>query len=146
MKKEKWTAFTERAMEATDINKLIPPIVYLPRRLRLNPERLTVDNVRLTVAAPTVQENHIRIADADPLGFLIAMMNGQPIPEFRITKDGAIEVHYYISSPQERTSIAQWLGGRVTLSARETKAQPAGTANPDDWDAIVARREQAKVA
>jgi hypothetical protein len=140
-KRETLDQFTERAIRATDAGKLIPPIVYLPSRLRANNTRLTVDNVRITTDPPTIEENHIRIAEADPIGFLIALMHGQPIPAFEITQDGAIKVKYEIATFEQRERIAQWLGQKVTLRPREHNSREAR--DPEAWDEIVRKRNAA---
>jgi hypothetical protein len=98
MKRERLDDYTERAIRSTEAGALIPPIVYLPRRLRGQKVRLTEDNLRYTVDAPTVAENHVKIQGADPVGFLIAIMHGQPIPEFRIARNGAIDMFYSVPS------------------------------------------------
>lgn len=145
MKKETLLEYTERAIEATDLGKLIPPIVYLPSRLRLQGKRLTIDNVRVTVTPPTIAENHIRIAEADPLGFLIAIMNGQPIPSFEITNDGAIVVKYHIPEMKTRERIGQWLANKVTIRTNEVNPGTGNLPKPsEEWEALVEAREQGK--
>jgi hypothetical protein len=116
MKRERLDDFTERAIRSTEAGKLIPPIVYLPRRLRGQKVRLTEDNLRYTVDPPTVTETHVAIAGADPVGFLIAIMHGQPIPEFRIARDGAIDVFYAVPEFETRT--------RAALPRGEATAEP----------------------
>lgn len=115
MKRERIDDFTERAIRSTEAGKLIPPIVYLPRRLRGSKVRLTEDNLRYTVDGPTVAENHVKIAAADPVGFLIAIMHGQPIPEFRIARDGAIDVFYAVPEFETRVRVAKYLAGKATI-------------------------------
>lgn len=141
--KESLDAFTERAIRATEAGALIPPIVYLPSRLRGHGQRLTVDHLRITTDAPTVEENHLRIRDADPLGFLMAMMHGQPIPTFTITKEGSIKVVYEVPTLEARERIAKWLGHKVTIRVHDMP-QPGGKANTgeESWDEIVSRRNQ----
>lgn len=118
MKRERIDDFTERAIRSTEAGKLIPPIVYLPRRLRGQKVRLTEDNLRYTVDGPTVAETHVKIAGADPIGFLIAVMHGQPIPEFRITRDGAIDVFYTVPDFETRMKAARYLGDKHTMAPR----------------------------
>lgn len=111
-KRERLRAYTERAIEATEAGALIPPIVYLPRRLRQSGLRLTEDNLCLKVDAPTLEENHVRLAGADPLGFLIAGMNGQPIPAFEIGARGDIVVRYEVLDLDTRLAVAKWLANK----------------------------------
>lgn len=115
MKRERIDDFTERAIRASDAGKLIPPIVYLPRRLRGQKVRLTEDNMRYTVDPPTVAESQVAVAGADPIGFIIAVMHGQPIPEFRISREGAIDVFYSVPDFETRFRAARYLGDKQTL-------------------------------
>jgi hypothetical protein len=112
-------AFTERAIEATEAlqvsNALVSPLVYVPRTLKAHQYRLTVDDLKITMQPEDIAENHARIAKADPLGFLIAAMNGQPLPEFRVQKDGTVRVNYTVLTVQERLDLAKWLGHKVTM-------------------------------
>lgn len=135
---------TERATEDPSLETLIPPIVYLPSRLRGKELRLTADNLRLTVDPPTVEENHLRIAKADPIGFLVALMNGQPVPVFEVEPDGSVKVKYEVADISRRENIAKWLAARVTITKLEIaqgRTQRAGTSSPADWDAMVKNRD-----
>jgi hypothetical protein len=115
MKRERLDDYTERAIRSTEAGALIPPIVYLPRRLRGQKVRLTEDHLRFKVEGPTVAENHVTIAAADPVGFLVAIMNGQPIPEFRIARGGAIDVFYSVPDFELRVKVATYLANKATL-------------------------------
>jgi hypothetical protein len=115
MRRERIDDFTERAIRSTEAGKLIPPIVYLPRRLRGQKVRLTEDHLRYTVDGPTVAENHVNIQAADPVGFLIAIMHGQPIPEFRIAPNGAIDVYYSVPDFEVRVRVATYLANKATI-------------------------------
>ncbi len=133
--------FTERAIKATDAGKLIPPIVYLPKRLRAHATRLTADQVRVTVEPPTIQENHARIADADPIGFLIAIMHGQPIPAFHITNDGAIRIEYFVAMPETRIKVAGFLAHKVTITKDPGRYQnPLSASKDNNWADMVEER------
>lgn len=145
MARNKLKQFTERAMEAVDAGKFLPPIVYLPRKMRANGLRLTVDNIRITSDPPTIKENHLRIADADPIGFLLAMMHGQPIPSFHIEADGSLTVKYSVSDDATRERVAKWLANKVTIRTTD-EGNGTITGETSEWDDIVARREQGKRA
>lgn len=142
MNRDKLTAFTERAIRATDLREQINPIVYLPSRLRAHQQRLTIDQIRVTVDPPTVAENMIRIKEADPLGFLIALVNGQPIPTFTITAEGSIMVKYEVANLHTRERIAMWMANKVTIKQNEAepRTRMANQPQPDEWDAIVESR------
>ena len=142
-------AFTERAMEDPALESLIPPPVYLPSRLRGKDIRITADDIRLTIDPPSIKENHLRIAKADPLGFLIALMNGQPVPVFSITAEGAVKVRYEVADLKMRERIGKWMGARVTIQQFEIgqgggREQKERMSNADDWDALVEGRDAAR--
>ncbi len=140
-RKETQDKFTERAIRAVDAGKYLPPIVYLPKRLRGQKTRLTVDQVQITTEPPTIAENHLRILEADPLGFLIAMMHGQPVPEFHVTDEGSLLIQYYVADPQTRIRVAQWLAHKVTIKNQKDNRDADGAkGDPDNWDEIVKKR------
>lgn len=132
-------AFTERAIEASQRAKLVNPVAYLPRTLRGQKTRLTVDNLKITVHPETMAENHKRIAKSDPLGHLIACMNGQPIPSFKINDDGSVDVQYEITPLAERTQIAQWLASRITFKIPQAHlpAKNAADEGRASYDAMI---------
>lgn len=135
--KETLHAFTERAIRATEAGTLMPPIVYLPRSLRRQKMMLTTDNLGLSVDPPTLAENHLKIQAADPVAFLIAIMHGQPIPEFRVTTQGAVEVYYNTPDMVQRIRAAEYLGHKATIRTGAIK----GNDNHEKkaHDAMVAR-------
>lgn len=144
-KRETLEAFTERAKKAVDLNVAgIPPIVYLPAKLRAHDMRLTVDHLRITSDPPTIAENHLRIAEADPLGLLIAIMNGQPIPSFQLEGQGErtnVRVRYIEPDFETRKDVAKWLAQRVTYhpyaGSKPTGAQARRKAHQADYDAMI---------
>lgn len=143
-KRETIDEYTERAIRMTEAGKLIPPIVYLPRNLRAQKVRLTYDNLVATVVPPTVEENHVRIQEADPLGFLIAIMHGQPFPEFTIeddhtTNQSVVKVNYLVPSLQTRIASAEYLARRITSRPdRNKKSLP--DPQQEEWEALVEDR------
>lgn len=91
--------FTERAVRASLDGTLIPPQVYVPVNLR---KRIARISERVTLNPKTDAEVEHDIAQADPTGFLIAVMQGQPIPSFIVVKDdktGTVEVRLELTTP-----------------------------------------------
>lgn len=86
-RKETLKEFTERAIDATFKGALIPPLVYVPQRIRKGQARISFDGT-VTLNAASAAENDKRIAEADPTGFLIAIMQGQPIPRVVVKREG----------------------------------------------------------
>lgn len=93
---------TERAIK--EAAKLIPDIVFLAPEFRKAAARVQI----ITTEPPTRQENVYRIAEADPIGFLVACMNGQPMPEFKISGD-KVDVIYHTPSLELRAVCARYL-------------------------------------
>lgn len=77
--------YTEAAISL--LGGSLPDIVYLPPDIRDSKRRISADGL-VTEADYGEQEIIKRIAAADPAGLLIAIMNGQPIPAFRIVQKG----------------------------------------------------------
>jgi hypothetical protein len=97
--------FTGRAIRSA--GEIIPPTVFVPLNLRRSRRRLVGSAI---VQSPhTPDEIADEIARAAPHQFLIAVMQGQPIPQFTLTEgQGHIEVavHYEAPSMQDRLNAA----------------------------------------
>lgn len=119
--RETLTQFTERAFRASFDGTLIPPQVYIPVNLRKRVARITE---KVTLNPKTDAEVEQDIALADPTGFLVAVMQGQPIPAFEVRKDdkGGIEIILVMQTPslELRTEAALKLAAIRT----RTKLKP----------------------
>lgn len=105
----------------------LPPEVYIPPTIRGKKSKA------VSIAAPVAISDHIvRISnDGDPIGQLIALMNGQPVPTFVVKEDGTLDVVLQTATVAQRISIAKWLGDRI---------MPKTTMNlkkdlDDEWEA-----------
>jgi regulator of extracellular matrix RemA (YlzA/DUF370 family) len=89
--------------------KPLPPEVYIPPTIRGKKSRA------VSIQVPVELSEHIvRITnDGDPIGQLIALMNGQPVPSFVVTDDGELDVILQTATVAQRISIAKWLGDRI---------------------------------
>ena len=135
MSKETLKAFSERAIEGALTRTFIPPIVYIPASLRKRGSRLNLaDHVTLNPASEA--ENDQRIAKADPVGFLIAMMQGQPVPAFELSKapngTSIIKLDWRVADLMLRSEIA------MELIRLRRRARDAGKST-DDYDAMIAK-------
>lgn len=114
--KENLKDFTERALEASLTGAFIPPLVYIPATLRKRGVRIAEDDLSVTANPPTLEENKLRIAKADPVGFLIALMGGQPVPAFEVHREAGgkleVKVDWRIADLPLRAEVAMELARR----------------------------------
>lgn len=78
----KLVQFTELAVSL--LHGKLPDVVWLPPHIRRQ-ARITPEGV-ITKNDPDAAEQLRRITQADPLGFLIALMNGQPVVTFKLRR------------------------------------------------------------
>lgn len=77
-------------------------------RIRLKPR--TDRNGVVTNLPPIDAEMLDRLYEADPLGFLIAAMNGQPLPEIHVDEQGKNpSLRYVTLAPEHRADVADTL-------------------------------------
>jgi len=76
--------------------------------------------------------NLLRIQEqSDPLGFLIAVANGMPVPQYKVSegKDGKahVEVEYVVMPIDYRINVMKWLGNKILpqISVMKHFAAPA---------------------
>lgn len=107
---------TARAIRSAQ--SLIPPTVFVPLDLRRSRRRLTKGRVTASPAS----ENEIaeRISSSAPHEFLIAVMTGQPVPQFVLTEGQGhvdVDVSYVVPTMEERLNaaghLASWLGKKA---------------------------------
>lgn len=128
--------YTERAMAGF----AIPTFCFVPRELRPGEGKLSVK-----ISASDIIDNHKRIADADPLGWIIAVMNGQPIPHFSV-EAGELKLTYCIPDMEARERAAQWLGNRVTFKAPSSYIKQRGVVtHAQDYDAMIEAAAQGEI-
>lgn len=131
----KLEAYTEKAILLLGGN--LPQVVYLPAKLRKVKLRETTDGT-ITDAPPLPDEQMERIVEADPVGFLIAIMNGQPVITFdvrakdddehiplpsrgkmrasgKVSNDGefAVFAEFHVPSAADRERVAMYLADKV---------------------------------
>lgn len=146
--------YTELAM--TLLGGEVPSIIYLPPTLRSRKQRVTTDGM-VTLQPYTAEEIQKRVVQADPLGFLIAIMNGQPMPSFRLKKPGKkiggegpfnpkkasdlletfengteVWVDYYSPDHKDRERVAQYLLTNFVPNARSRGSDGRGKPKKSD--------------
>lgn len=121
--------FTRRAIHAS--SEIIPPVVFVPLALRRSRRRVVGHAVtRAPVSEAEMAED---IARAAPHKFLIAVMEGQPLPRFTITEQAGgslkVEVEYVVPSIEDRVTAA---------SALHTKRGARGPERDIEFEAAIA--------
>ena len=105
----------------------LPPEVYVPPTIRGKRSKAVVVQVPVDIS-----EHIVRITnDGDPLGQLIALMNGQPVPSFVVKEDGTLDVVLQTATVAQRISIAKWLGDRIMPKTNLTLRKDLD----NDWEA-----------
>ena len=119
----------------------VPQGVWLPPALRDKKLRVAHD-VAVTKAPPSVKENVIRInGEADPIGLLIAIANGQPISTFAVAEDGTVLLSYETLPLKERLKVIFHLADKVLPRMQVTK-KLGDQAKDDEWEATLSNAGQ----
>jgi hypothetical protein len=89
--------------------------------------------------APTVsvRDNLLRIQEeADPLGFLIAVQQGDLIPVTYVSDDGHVVTEYHQAGLDQRIGVAKFLAAKVlpTLSVTKHVMAPPADPSTDEYD------------
>lgn len=85
----------------------------------------------------SVKENLLRIQEeADPLGFLIAVQQGDLLPVTYVSDDGHVVTEYHQAGIDQRISVAKFLAAKVlpTLSVTKHVMEPPVDPSKDDYD------------
>lgn len=130
--------YTQRAMAAEEAVATISPGVYLPPAIR--GKGLNVAYNASDAKVVDIKSNMVKIAlEADPIGQLTALANGQPVAFFDVDTEGKLTVSYGTPSLTQRISILKWLGDRVIPRISITKkfTDPDGDKTQDDWSATI---------
>lgn len=111
----------------------VPPNVYLPPMIN------GVKTKAISLQAPVkVSDNIVRIhTEGDPIGQLLALANGQPVPTYIITDTGECKTIYETATLAQRISIAKWLGDRAMPKVNVNLRKDID----DDWDATLRNAE-----
>jgi hypothetical protein len=123
---------TERAITLLTVDRG-NPYLYWPSYMRTG-KRIKPDGT-VTTNAPTEKEQIERIVEADPLGWLLAAMNGLPMPVLHKNKDfdpaqpitpenQPYVVHEEMANIGMRRDIAQHLLTKLISPKRKERAKP----------------------
>lgn len=159
--------YTEAAMALLDGK--IAEVVYLPPDVRKNKVRLNAAG-HATTAPFSAKEQLDRIIAADPVGFLVAIMNGQPVvtfdtlskevapkstgaktkkkfPQLKLGKVEGVEIVASIQMPsiEDRKEVAKFLTPYVTTKQRKKGDGPELDDEEAEFERVLAQRiQQAK--
>ena len=117
----------------------VPKHVWLPPSLRDKDIRV-VQDVAVTTAPPSVQENIVRITtETDPIGMLMAIANGQPVAAYTVTDEGEVVQTYETLTLAQRLSVIKFLADKVLpkMSMQHTTIDDKRKDDPHSWEATV---------
>lgn len=87
-----------------------------------------------------IKANLLRIqADVDPIGNLMAVAAGIPVPTYRINEAGQVDVIFETLPLKDRMQYHKFLAERIVpkMSIAYHKESPDDTKDPHSWGAIV---------
>lgn len=114
----------------------VPSGVWLPPTIRDHKTRVSQD-VAITRDPPSVSENVVRInSEADPIGLLIAIANGQPVSTFAVDEDGKVQIAYETLPLKERLKVIFHLADKVLPRMQVTK-KSGDKPSDDTWEATL---------
>ena len=142
--------YTERAMAAAIDKEPIPAGVYLPPAIRGKSVNVAYQIPKDAVAVD-IKSNMVKItAEADPIGQLTAIANGQPVVFFDVDSNGKIVKKYETASMTQRIRLLLWLGDRVMPRISVTKKYGDKDAledgEGDEWAATIENASQGEVS
>ena len=100
--------FTENARAQVD--EVIPAIGYVPPSRRPKAKHILIVSDKPLV---DVKAGIERIAHADPVGFLAALVHGQPVQVHTIGKDGTTRTTWENASLELRASLAKYFADKL---------------------------------
>lgn len=149
MTASKFSDHAAQALRAVQHGGTVPQAVFLPPVLRQNTN--IVYALSKDTKLPSIKQSTLRIAqEADPIGLIIAIAIGQPVPTFNVDAEGNINVKYETlplgNAVRER--MIKYLADRIVprLSVKATSAggsePPAGAATTE-WEALLGSGDDA---
>lgn len=128
--------YTAAALKAVEDNNHVPAHVYMPPALRDNKQVQYIFKNK----PPEIEQHIARIeAEADPIGLLIAIAIGQPVPEFSVGPDGEVTVDFRSLSVDNRYRMKaiEYLADKVLPSMTMTKKHTKKSDGQETWEATI---------
>lgn len=124
--------------EAPDTKVWVPgSVTKATGRIRLTPR---IDRNGIPTNLPPIDAELLdRLYAADPLGFLIAAMNGQPMPQIEVDEAGKNpKVVYVTLDPAHRADVADTLVRYMASGFFKDEAKkPVTREKPDEFNSMV---------
>lgn len=127
--------YTAAALKGVEDKEAVPAHVYMPPALRENREVQYVYRNK----PPEVDQHIARIeAEADPIGLLIAIAIGQPVPEFHVDKDGEVSIDYQTLpiNNRYRMKAIEYLADKLLPDTKMTKKYTKKEGS-ETWEATI---------
>lgn len=156
--------YTEAAMAL--LEGKIAEVVYLPPDVRKHKTRINAYG-HATNSPLSSKEALDRIIAADPVGFLLAILNGQPVltfgvaekevapkktsartrkafPQLRLGKVDGVEIvaHVHVPTVDDRKEVAKFLTPFVTEKRKKKSEQGPDDPEEEEFQRILAQRTQ----
>ena len=128
--------YTAAALKAVDEEAHVPAHVYMPPALR---EKQDVQYI-FKNKPPSIDQHLARIeAEADPIGLLIAIAIGQPVPEFNVGPDGEVQVEFQTLpiNNRYRMKAIEYLADKVMPSMTMSKKHTKKSDGTEAWEATL---------
>ena len=118
MAKKPLESHTAVALRKVQENEPVPSHVFLPPAMR----KIGVFNA----TPPDIKQQVARVeAEADPVGLLVAIAIGQPVPRFDVDDEGNITASYETLplANRHRLKVIEYLADKVLSQMPKTKEQ-----------------------
>ena len=128
--------YTAAALKAVDEGEQVPAHVYMPPALRENQDVQYIFKNK----PPSIDQHLARIeAEADPIGLLIAIAIGQPVPEFTVREDGSVGVDFQTLpiNNRYRMKAIEYLADKVMPSMTMSKKHTKKSDGSEAWEATL---------
>lgn len=128
--------YTAAALKAVDEQEHVPGHVYMPPAFR---EKKDVQYI-FKNKPPSIDQHIARIeAEADPVGLLIAIAIGQPVPEFSVGPNGEVIVDYQTLpiNNRYRMKAIEYLAEKVMPTSTKTMKHTKKSDGSEAWEATL---------
>lgn len=118
------------------------------QRVRIRDRFMEDGNYR----APTLAGEILHIMhECDPIQFLSDIVNGMPLPHYKVNADGSVDTHYAVPAMKDRVRVAMFLANKYLPNVQVVKhdhaLSPTGegdrTATPGGFATILAKAARA---